>query len=80
MKTIYFQYWTESEAGWGQRPDGFILHLSLEDHKKFLDDYWDKMPRMSRANTLILTGLLTEGMVTLYPLKWMGDQQSTVIL
>jgi len=45
MKTIYFQYWTESEAGWGQRPDGFILHLSLEDHKKFLDDYWDKMPK-----------------------------------
>ena len=30
MKTIYYQHWWESESGWGQRPDGYSMHLSVE--------------------------------------------------
>jgi len=31
------QEWTESERGWGKRPDGYTLHKSKEDIKAFLD-------------------------------------------
>jgi hypothetical protein len=36
--------WVESERGWGQRPDGYSLHLTREDAEAFIKDYWDKMP------------------------------------
>jgi hypothetical protein len=36
--------WTESEAGWGCRPDGFSLHISKEDCTKYVKAYWDRMP------------------------------------
>lgn len=29
--TGYLQAWTESERGWGQRPDGHTLYPTLED-------------------------------------------------
>lgn len=34
--TVYLQYWRESEGGWGQRPDGWSLHLTMEDHARYL--------------------------------------------
>lgn len=34
------QDWIESEAGWGQRPDGFTLHLNEENCKKYIENYW----------------------------------------
>lgn len=37
--TVIGQNWEESEAGWGIRPDGFTLHLNLEDHKEYVDGY-----------------------------------------
>jgi len=37
-------YWTETEAGWGQRPDGYSLHLTREDSETYVKDYWNKMP------------------------------------
>lgn len=43
-KDVIYQYWMESERGWGQRPDGFSIHLSSEDYKKFVEDYWASMP------------------------------------
>lgn len=36
--------WTESEAGWGQRPDGCSIHLQKEDIKPYVQAYWDTMP------------------------------------
>lgn len=35
-QTVVLQTWTESESGWGCRPDGWSLHLSLDDCKKFI--------------------------------------------
>lgn len=43
-KIVVLETWTESEAGWGQRPDGASLHLNKEDYKKFVQEYWDDMP------------------------------------
>jgi len=37
MTKIYLQYWEESERGWGVRPDGCSIHISLDDHKKYLN-------------------------------------------
>lgn len=34
----YCVLWTESEQGWGQRPDGYSLHLSLDSVKKMRAD------------------------------------------
>lgn len=45
MKTIAYQQWEESESDWGCRPDGFSLHLSLEDYQRYLKKYWDRMPK-----------------------------------
>lgn len=38
------QKWEESERGWGTRPDGYTLHLNLEDMEKFIEEYWAGMP------------------------------------
>lgn len=43
-KIVYKINWEESERGWGIRPDGFSLHLSKEDSKKYVKDYWDRQP------------------------------------
>jgi hypothetical protein len=42
MKPALLITWTESEAGWGQRPDGASLHLSQEDVTAYIKDYWDR--------------------------------------
>jgi hypothetical protein len=44
MKTAILDTWTESESGWGQKPDGCSIHLNKEDYKKYVKDYWDSMP------------------------------------
>ena len=36
--------WTESERGWGCRPDGVSLHLTTADAAAFIKAYWDWMP------------------------------------
>jgi hypothetical protein len=40
----YLITWTESEKGWGIRPDGASLHLTQDNAKVFLKEYWDGMP------------------------------------
>lgn len=30
--------WIESERGWGQRPDGYSLHLNVEDCERYVDN------------------------------------------
>lgn len=34
--------WTETERGWGCRPDGVSLHLSATDARKYVADYWER--------------------------------------
>ena len=41
---VFCQQWEESERGWGVRPDGYSVHLSLEDAKAYIGAYWDRMP------------------------------------
>jgi len=36
--------WTESEKGWGIRPDGCSLHLITDDSRDFVEAYWARMP------------------------------------
>lgn len=40
--TVVVQDWTESEAGWGQRPDGFSLHLNKTQMEAYNAEYWAK--------------------------------------
>jgi hypothetical protein len=41
---VVCQHWIESERGWGQRPDGVSLHLTLDDVKDYVKAYWETMP------------------------------------
>lgn len=41
---VICQKWEESERGWGVRPDGYSLHLTLGDCKSYIKAYWKKMP------------------------------------
>lgn len=46
MTTLGFAInWTEYESGWGQRPDGHTLYLTLEAAKKHVAGYWAGMPK-----------------------------------
>lgn len=42
MKAAYKINWTESERGWGSRSDGTTLHVSLEEAKKYIREYWER--------------------------------------
>lgn len=44
-KTCVLQEWEESESGWGCRPDGYSFHLSEEDCKAYVKEYWASMPK-----------------------------------
>ncbi len=44
QRTALMHPWIESEAGFGQRPDGCSLHQTSDDLAMFLQDYWDSMP------------------------------------
>lgn len=39
LMPVVKQDWTESEAGWGRRPDGFTLHLNKADRDQFVKNY-----------------------------------------
>ena len=41
---LYYLAWEESEKGWGTRPDGFSLHVSEEDGRKYVKAYNDSLP------------------------------------
>ena len=42
--TVVVQKWEESERGWGTRPDGYTLHLSVTDRDSYVKEYWARMP------------------------------------
>ena len=35
----YLLPWTETEEGWGTRPDGYSLHRTMEEMKDFCMNY-----------------------------------------
>ena len=41
---VVVQKWEESERGWGTRPDGYSLHLTEADRRKYGGEYWAQMP------------------------------------
>ena len=41
---VYIEYWTESEKGWGTRPDGISMHKSKKDYEIYLEKYWKEQP------------------------------------
>ena len=45
QRLVVRQEWIESERGWGIRPDGCSLHLSIEDCRVFIENYWKGMPK-----------------------------------
>ena len=44
LEQIIYVSWEESERGWGTRPDGSSLHLTIHDFRVFLKEYWDTLP------------------------------------
>lgn len=42
LVTVVVQRWEESERGWGVRPDGYTIHLSTVDHRRYVDDYYKR--------------------------------------
>lgn len=44
-KPVVKQQWDESERGWGRRPDGYSLHLTIADAKAYIAEYWARMPK-----------------------------------
>jgi len=44
LRHVIVQKWEESERGWGTRPDGYSLHLTDEDRRAFIKEYWGRMP------------------------------------
>lgn len=43
--SAYVVSWTESEAGWGCRGDGWSVHKDEAEVTKYQKDYWDTQPK-----------------------------------
>jgi len=41
---MYEVEWTESEQGWGQRPDGYSYHKDMMTAESYISAYWARMP------------------------------------
>lgn len=44
MKPIIKQEWNKVKRGYGNKPDGHSLHLTMEDRNKYVEEYWRNMP------------------------------------
>lgn len=42
---VYEVVWTESERGWGQRPDGKSYHKTKPIAEVYIKNYWNGMPK-----------------------------------
>jgi len=42
---VVCQKWRETKRGRGTMPDGFSLHFTDEDRRRFVEDYWAEMPK-----------------------------------
>lgn len=70
IKAVYKVEWTESERGWGQRPDGHSFHASKEEANEFIKAYWDKQPKGPAPDCYVKPGtpFLTEVSEVIYDL------------
>ncbi len=41
---VVYMPWEEVDVGWGDRPDGYSLHLNEAHRVSFLEEYWTSMP------------------------------------
>lgn len=53
MSIAFCQIWEESERGWGVRPDGYSLHLTLEDATNFRIEYMNNQSKYFKENGVI---------------------------
>jgi len=44
LESVVYIRWEESERSWGVRPDGGSLHLTSQDYRVFLREYWSNQP------------------------------------
>lgn len=44
---VYRIPWTEYKRGWGARPDGATLHISLDEARKFIDEFWEAEKKLN---------------------------------
>ena len=51
LNIAWLQSWEESEAGWGQRPDGYSLHLTEQAAKDYTRGYMDEQKRQLGPTT-----------------------------
>lgn len=50
-KIAIIDSWTETESGWGCRPDGASLHLTKEDYNSYVKKYWKELRERYGENT-----------------------------
>lgn len=47
MNKVFMQLWEESERGWGTRPDGCSLHLSIEEKIIYINNVYNSRNNLS---------------------------------
>lgn len=50
-KIAVIDSWTETESGWGCRPDGASLHLTKEDYNSYVEKYWKELKERHGEST-----------------------------
>jgi hypothetical protein len=45
LEKVLYVSWEESERGWGTRPDGCSLHLTINDWDSYFKSYVKTLPR-----------------------------------
>ena len=48
LEEVIYVSWEESEEGWGTRPKGCSLHLTMEDFEKFEREQWEFIWELAR--------------------------------
>ena len=59
MKKVYLQYWEVSEKEKGIREDGCSLHISLIEHKKYIDNIYSSIQQDRDVNVLLVSSQQT---------------------
>ena len=52
FQEAWLQVWDESESGWGVRPDGYSLHLTEEDAKAYVKQYWNEEKKRNPSGSI----------------------------
>jgi hypothetical protein len=48
-RTLIQQFWREYERGWGDRPDGYTLHLNEEGRERFVKEFLRKQDARAKG-------------------------------